>query len=302
VYRFIEAHKAAFAVQLMCEVLEVSRSGYYEWRDRQPSPRQRDDARLTTLIRQIHADSRGTYGSPRVHAELLDDHDERIGVNRVARLMAVAGIEGISGRKRGPRTTTPAQGRVKPPDLVRRDFTAPGPNRLWLGDITYLATDEGWLYLAVLLDAFSRRIVGWATADHLGTDLPLRALEMALRDRQVRPGTLVHHTDSGSQYLSGAYSRRLARADMRASAAGSAYDNAMCESWFGTIKNELVYRHRWATREAADLAVFHYIHWYNHRRRHSALDMRSPVRYEQEVTTPHAVRPTLTLLLCFTDR
>jgi putative transposase len=176
---------------------------------------------------------------------------------------------------------------VKPPDLVRRDFTAPGPNRLWLGDITYLATDEGWSYLAVLLDVFSRRIVGWASAAHLGTDLPLAALDMALTERLVRPGQmLVHHTDAGSQYLSQAYSRRLARCEILPSAARSAYDNAMCESFFGTIKNELVYRHRWATREAAELAVFHYISWYNQRRRHTSLDMKPPVRYEQEVTTP----------------
>lgn len=149
--------------------------------------RQRDDARLTGVIRQIHADSRQIYGSPRVHAELVDDPDERVGVNRVARLMATAGITGVSGRRRGPVTTTPQTGRAKPPDRVRRDFTATDPNRLWLGDITYLPTDEGWLYLAVLLDVFSRRIIEWATADHLRTDLPLAALDMALRDRQVRP-------------------------------------------------------------------------------------------------------------------
>lgn len=284
-YRFIEANKAAFPITRMCEVLEVSRSGFYDWRHRQPSPRQRDDARVTGLIRQVHAGSRQIYGSPRVHAELVDDHDERIGVNRVARLMATAGIEGVSGRRRGPVTTTPATGRAKPPDRVRRDFTATGPNRLWLGDITYLGTDEGWLYLAVLLDVFSRRLVGWATADHLRTDLPLAALDMALRDRRVRPGMLIHHTDCGSQYLSDAYSGRLARCDVLASAAGSAYDNAMVESWFHTLKNELIYRQHWPTRAAADLAVFGYIGWYNQRRRHSALDMRSPVRYEREETT-----------------
>lgn len=141
---------------VMCDVLGVSRSGFYGWRDRQPSPRQRDDERLLGLLRRVHAGSRQTYGSPRVHAELIDDHDEGVGLNRVARLMACAGIQGISGRKRGPRTTTPAQGRAKPPDLVRRNFSAAGPDRLWLADITYLDTDEGWLYLAVILDACSR--------------------------------------------------------------------------------------------------------------------------------------------------
>ncbi|HVM00598.1 MAG TPA: IS3 family transposase [Egibacteraceae bacterium] len=284
-YGFIEANKAAFSVTVMCRVLEVARSGYYAWRRRQPSARQRDDQRLLGLIRRIHADARGCYGSPRVH-ELVDDHDERLGVNRVARLMACAGIAGVSGRKRGPRTTVPSS-RSKPPDLVGRDFTATAPNRLWLADITYLETDEGWLYLAVILDAFSRRIIGWATADHLRTQLPLEALEMALKGRDVRPGTtLVHHTDSGSQYLSEAYGRRLSGAQLRASAARSAYDNAMVESWFHTLKNELIHRHRWATRAAADLAVFSYIGWYNQRRRHSSLDMRSPVRYEKEETTP----------------
>lgn len=270
----------------MCRVLEVSTSGYYDWCDRQPSVRQCEDQRLLTVIRKVHAGARGTYGSPRVHAELVDDHDEHVGVNRVARLMAAADIQGISGRKRGPRTTIPSS-RAKPPDLVRRDFTATAPNKLWLADITYLATDEGWLYLAVILDVFSRRIVGWATADHLRTELPREALEMALKTRDVRLGTtLVHHTDSGSQYLSEQYGRRLQSAQLRASAARSAYDNAMVESWFHSLKNELIYRHRWATREAADLAVFSYIGWYNQRRRHSALDMRSPVRYEQQEATP----------------
>lgn len=283
----MQAQQAAFAVTRMCAVLEVSRSGYYGWRARQPCPRRRDDERLTALIRRIHADARGCYGSPRVHADLVDGHDQRVGVNRVARLMARAGIHGVSGRRRGPRTTTPARARPKPPDRVCRDFSAPGPNRLWLADISYLATDEGWLYLAVILDVFSRRIVGWATADHLGTNLPLAALTMAVRDRLVRPGhMLVHHTDSGSQYVSQAYSSRLSACEILASAAGSAYDNAMCESFFATIKNELVYRHRWATRAAAELAVFHYISWYNHRRRHTSLDMKSPVRYEQEALTP----------------
>ena len=155
------------------------------------------------------------YGSPRIHAELVDDHDETIGVNRVARLVAAAGIEGISGRKRGPRTTIPTD-RPKPPDLVRRDFSATAPNTPWLADITYLPTDEGWLYLAIILDAFSRRIVGWATADHLRTELPMKALEMALETRDVRPGTtLVHHTDSGSQSLSDTYGSRLEAAQLR---------------------------------------------------------------------------------------
>ena len=269
----------------MCEVLEVSRSGFYDWRERQPSPRQRDDDRVTDVIRRLHRKSDYTYGSPRIHADLVEDCDEPIGLNRVARLMRQAGLQGVSGRKRGPRTTTPAKQRPKPPDRVQRRFTASAPDRLWLGDITYLDTEQGWLYLAVLLDVFSRLIVGWATAAHLRTELALAALRAALRHRRPAAGMLIHHTDSGSQYLSAEYSRWLERADILPSAAASAYDNAMVESFFGTIENELVSRRRWATRSAADLAVFIYINWYNRTRRHTALDMRSPLRYEQQVHT-----------------
>ena len=281
-FRFIEANTAAFPVAMMCRVLEVSRAGYYAWRQRQPSSQQRDDERLTELIRTVHKENRRVYGSPRIHAEVVDDHHEQVGCNRVARLMARAGIEGVSGRRRGPRTTTPATGRPKPPDRVQRNFTASAPDRLWLGDITYLETNQGWRYLAVLLDVFSRRIVGWATAAHLGTELPLAALSMALRDRQPRAGMLIHHTDSGSQYLSEAYTRWLSDAGLLPSAAGSAYDNAMVESFFGSLENELVRLDSWPTHDAADLAVFGYIGWYNNRRRHTSLDMRSPVRYERE--------------------
>lgn len=183
----------------MCEVLEVSRSGFYDWRERQPSPRQRDDERVTELIRTVHRKSDYTYGSPRVHADLVEDYDEPVGLNRVARLMRQAGVQGVSGRKRRPRTTTPATRQPTPPDRVQRQFTASAPDRLWLGDITYLETEQGWLYLAVLLDVFNRMIVGWATAAHLRTELPLAALRTALRDRRPTPGMLIHHTDSGSQ-------------------------------------------------------------------------------------------------------
>ena len=292
-FRFIEANTAAFPVAVMCRVLEVSRSGYYAWRQRQPSPRQRDDQRLVELIRTVHNQNRKVYGSPRIHAELIDDYDEQVGVNRIARLMARAGIEGVSGRSRRPRTTTPpADRRAKPPDRVQRDFTASAPDRLWLGDITYLETAQGWRYLAVLLDVFSRMIVGWATAAHLGTSLPLAALRMALSERHPRPGMLIHHTDSGSQYLSAEYTRWLTDSQLLPSAAGSAYDNAMVESFFGSLENELVRRETWTTHDAADLAVFSYIGWYNNRRRHTSLDMRSPVRYEREEVN---AEPTLAL-------
>jgi len=276
----------------MCEVLEVSGSGFYAWRERQPSPRQRDDDRVTDVIRRLHRKSDYTYDSPRIHADLVDACHEPLGVNRVARLMRQAGLQAVSGRKRGPRTTTPAKQRPKPPDQVQRRFTASAPDRLWLGDITYLDTEQGWLHLAALLDVFSRLIVGWATAAHLRTELPLAALRAALRHRRPAPGMLIHHTDSDSQYLSAEYSRWLERADILPWAAGSAYDNPMVESFFGTIENELVSRRRWTTRSAADLAVFTYINWYNRTRRHTALDMRSPLRYEQEVHT-HPTPPLL---------
>jgi putative transposase len=269
---------------MMCQVLGVSRSGFYAWRGRRPSARQRQDWNLTAEIRRVHTASRGIYGSPRVTAELRDD-GWVIGENRVARLMRVADLHGCSGRRPGPRTTT-ATRKPAPADLVNRKFTAAAPNLLWLGDITYLRTWEGWLYLAMLKDAFSRAIVGYATAEHLRLELPLAALTMALKARRPRPGMLIHHTDRGSQYLAGGYTSRLTVAGITASAARSAYDNAMAESFFGTIKNELIYRRSWPTRREAALEVFRYINWYNHTRRHSSLGQQSPIRYEQHWLTP----------------
>lgn len=283
-FRFVEQKKAAFPVAVLCEVLGVSRSGLYAWRRRRPSARQLEDTRLVAEIRRVHAATRQIYGAPRVHAELRDD-GWVIGENRVARLMRSHGIQGCSGRRPGPRTTTRAR-KPAPPDLVQRRFTAAGPDRLWLGDITYLRTWEGWLYLAMLKDAFSRMIVGFATADHLRVALPLAALTMALKARRPRSGMLIHHTDRGSQYLAGDYAGRLTLARITASAAGSAYDNAMAESFFGTIKNELIYRRSWPTRREAALEVFRYINWYNRTRRHSSLGQQSPIRYEQNWLTP----------------
>lgn len=284
-FRFIEVEKAHFPIMVLCESLGVSRSGYHAWRKRAPSQRVREDERLTESIRRIFAESRRTYGAPRVHAMLVR---EGIGVGRkrVARLMRHHGLVGRSGRRQGPRTTTLSRSRPAPADLVRRDFTAAAPNLLWLADITYLRTWEGWLYLAAILDVYSRMIVGWALATHLRTELVLEALEMGLWRRQPQRGLLIHHSDKGSQYLSGDYSARLTRAGITASAARSAYDNAMVESWFSTIKQELVYSRSWPTRHQAELAVFDYIEvFYNRLRLHSSLDMKSPIEYEQEVPT-----------------
>jgi transposase InsO family protein len=280
--RFIDAEKAAFPVALLCRVLDVSRSTYYAWRCRGPSARAQDDARLIVEIHAAYAASRATYGVPRIHADLRDQ-GTRIGRKRVWRLMRVLGIAGCSPRRKRVCTTIADPTATPAPNVVARDFTVTEPNRLWVGDITYLPTKEGWLYLATVLDVFSRRIVGWAVADHLRTSLPLEALTTALAARQPAAGTLVHHTDRGSQYTSTAYRTLLAERGITASMSrkGDCYDNAMAESFFGTIKTELVPDGGWVTKAAARLAVFDYLEgFYNRQRRHSALGYRSPVTFE----------------------
>jgi putative transposase len=264
-------------------VLGVSRSGYYAWRDRPASERARRDAALSSELHVIHACTRGTYGVPRVHAELRD-RGTRVGRKRVARLMRAAGLAGVSRRK-GTFTTTRAKDARPVPDLVTRNFTAPGPDRLWVADITYIPTWAGFLYLAVVLDAWSRRIVGWAMAPHLRTELVLDALNMALAQR--RPIDVVHHSDQGCQYTSIAFGRRCREMSVRPSmgSVGDAYDNAMCESFFATLECELLDRHRFATQVDARLAVFEFIEgWYNPHRRHSALGYQSPINYERTHT------------------
>ncbi len=264
----------------MCKVLAVSTSGYYAWRSRVPSQRTRDDAMLTEQIRALHAWSRGTYGAPRIHAE-LQDQDVHVGCKRVARLMRAAGLTGIS-RRRGPTTTRRREGVGPAPDLVERDFTATEPNQLWVADITYVPTAAGFLYLAVVLDAFSRRIVGWSMANHLRTELVVAALEMALEQR--KPEAVIHHSDQGSQYTSLAFGLHCREAGVEPSmgSVGDCYDNAMCESFFATLECELIDREAFATRAEARLAIFDYIEgWYNPHRRHSALEYQSPVSYER---------------------
>ena len=265
----------------MCRILEVSTSGYYAWRKRPPSKRDQKDAMLTEKIRQIHDRSRGTYGSPRVHAALQDE-GIRVGKKRVARLMKAAGLRGASRRKR-PSTTIREESAQPAPDLVERDFSASGPDELWVADITYVPTDAGYLYLSVVLDAFSRRVVGWAMADHLRTELVLEALDMASQQRNSEE--TIHHSDQGSQYAALAFGQRCKDAGVRPSmgSVGDCYDNAMCESFFATLECELIERETFPTRSEARLAVFDFVEgWYNPHRLHSALDYRSPADYEKE--------------------
>lgn len=276
----MNANRAKYPVATMCRVLEVSTSGYYAWRKRAVSQRSREDAVLTDRIRTIHTRSKGTYGAPRIHAELADEEGVRVGRKRVARLMRAASLQGVSRRKR-PQTTVRAVGAQPAPDLVERDFTATGPDRLWVADITYIPTWSGFLYLAVVEDAWSRRVVGWSMASHLRTELVLDALDMAIRRR--RPVGVIHHSDHGTQYTSIGFGKRCREAGVRPSmgSVGDCYDNALCESFFATLECELLDRRVFHTRDEARRAVFEFIEgWYNPHRRHSALQYASPARYE----------------------
>ena len=285
------AHRAVHAVATMCRVLGVSPSGYYAWRKRPLATRTRADVELTAHIDAIHRASRGTYGAPRVHAELavLGIH---VGRKRVARLMRALGVCGISRRKR-PRTTLRDQAHRPAPDLVARDFAAAGPDRLWVADITYIPTWAGFLYLAVVVDAWSRRVIGWAMESHLRTELVLAALDMAVEQR--RPTDVIHHSDQGCQYTSIAFGLRCREAGVRPSmgSVGDAYDNALCESFFATLECELLDRERFRTQADARLAIFDFIEgWYNPRRRHSALDYLSPMIYERSRGTSDRTVPS----------
>ncbi len=281
--------KARFPVSLLCKIVGVSKSGYYAWKSRAPSKRSREDAVLTEKIREVYQRSRETYGYPRVHAELRA-LGVRCGRRRVARLMRRAGLRGCM-RARKKRTTRRDPRAVPAPDLVKRDFHATAPDRLWTADITYLKTDEGFLYLAFVLDVYSRRIVGWSMATHLRTELVVDALEMAVWRRKPAAG-LVHHSDRGVQYTALSFGKRLEEAGIVPSMgrAGSALDNAVSESFVSTLKCELVHRRRFPTREAARSAVFEYLEvFYNRRRLHSSLGYLSPESYEELGTKEVAV-------------
>jgi len=271
-------------VAVACRVLSVSTAGYYEWRHRPPSARALADEALGVEIAAIHELSRGSYGAPRVHAELRLGRDVRCGRKRVARLMRRAGLQGVFRRKRKRLAPMPAAH----DDLVQRRFEADAPDRLWLTDITEHPTREGKVYLAAVLDVFSRRIVGWSIADHLRSELVVDALEMARWCRQPPPGQTVVHSDRGSQYTSWAFGHRLRAAGLLGSMGrvGSAYDNAMMESFFGTLQLELLDRRHWQTRAELATAIFEWIEgWYNPHRRHSSVGDLSPVDYERRRTT-----------------
>jgi putative transposase len=282
-YRLIDAEKAHHPVSQLARVLGVARAGYYAWACRPPSDRDRSDALLGEQIRQIHARSRGTYGAPRIHAELRLGLAIHVSRKRVARLMREYGLQGVHRRRRGGLTRRDAAA-TPAPDLVQRRFVPPGPDQLWVADITQQHTDQGWLYLAVILDAFSRRVVGWSMTDHLRTELVLDALEMAISQRQPPPG-LICHSDHGCQYTSFAYGRRLHASGLIASmgTVGDALDNAVAESFFATLECELLDRYPWPTRAGLRTAIFDFIEvFYNRQRRHSTLDYASPVSYEQQ--------------------
>ncbi len=277
----MSTNQALFPVASMARVLGVSTAGYYAWRNRPPSVHARADADLLKRVRTVHAMS---YGAPRVHAQLRAEGD-RHGRKRIARLMPAAGLVGASHRQGGPTTTRRDKEARPAPDLVDRKFTAIGSNKLWVADITDIATSAGFLYLAVVLDAWSRKIVGWSMANHLRTELVLDALEMAVGQRQ--PGDVIHHSDQGSQYTSLAFDGRCREAGVRPSmgSVGDAYDNAMCESFFSTLECELLARRRFASQAEAKTACFSYIEgFYNPVRLHSAIGYRSPINYEQEHT------------------
>ena len=273
-------HQADFPVATMCRVLGVSTSGYYAWVDRPPSAHAVRDAALLPQVVASHVRSDGTYGMPRIWEDLREA-GEHVGRKRIARLMRTAGVIGVH-RRRGVRTTRRGAEDVAAADLVQRDFTATAPNHLWVADITYVATWAGFLYLAVVLDAFSRRVIGWAMATHLRTELVLDALNMAIEQR--RPVNVIHHSDHGSQYTALAFGRRCGAMGVRPSrgSVGDCYDNAMAESFFATLECELLDRRRFPSQVEARTAIFQFIEgWYNPHRRHSALGQRSPMTYER---------------------
>ncbi len=280
----------------MCRALGVNRTSFHDWARRAPSDRALTDAWLTERIKKIHADSDGTYGARRIHAELRLEHGIRVGRKRVERLMKAASISGLLPRKRRS-TTVRLPGVRAAADLLERDFRPDGPNQTWSADITYISTWEGFMYLAHVQDLFSRLIVGWSMADHLRSELVLDALEMALARRRPERG-LIHHSDQGCQYTALLFGKRCANAGIEISmgSVGDCYDNAVCETFHATLKKEKIYRQSWPTRAAARTAIFAYIEgWYNPRRRHSTLAYLSPIEFERQHA--EAVQPALEALI-----
>ena len=286
----IEQREGAESVRSSCRALGVSMSAYYEWRGRTPSAREVEDRRLAVEVRAVHRESRQTYGARRVHAE-LQARGVGVGRHRVGRLMREGGLAARGPKRRPPKATpstplTPVAGNV-----LDRAFEPEAPDRVWTADITYVATGEGWLYLAVVVDLFSRRVVGWAVRPSLGREIATSALTSALRDR--RPGSgLVHHSDQGTQYTSSDYRALLRRHELVCSMSrrGNCHDNAPTESLFGSLKTECVRGERFATHDEARAALFDYLAFYNHRRRHSALGYRSPAEHERRHHEQQALR------------
>ena len=281
-YALIAEEKTRHPVSRLAGVLDVSRTGYHAWEKRPVSATRTEDEQLKVRIKEIHTASFGIYGAPRVHAELADGYGIHIGRKRVARLMREMGIQGVS--RRGKRKVKKSASEMSTaPDLVRRNFTATRPNELWVADITYIPTWEGWLFLAAVVDVCTRRCCGWSMRNDLTADLVVDALGMAVTLRKPEPGT-IHHSDRGSQYGSLAIGRTLRDSGIMRSmgSKGDAYDNAAAESFMATIKTELVYRNRFKTKDEARLAVFRYIEgFYNPVRRHSSLGQKSPAEYER---------------------
>lgn len=291
-YRFVERERATHSVVRLCRVLGVSPSGYWAWRTRQPSCRARADERLIQRIRAIHQASRGTYGVPRIHAELAS-MGTRCGRKRIARLMRGAGLSGCHRRRRRVHTTRRDPLAQPAPDLVERRFAATAPNQLWVADITAVPTAEDFLYLAVILDAFSRRIVGWSMADHLRAELVVGALEMAVWNRRPARG-VIHHSDHGCQYTSLLFGQRCHAVGIRCSmgSVGDCYDNALAESFFATLECELLAGRTFRTHLEARTALFDYIEvFYNRQRRHSALGYQSPEAFERRSPTTIPIVP-----------
>jgi transposase InsO family protein len=281
-YQFIEYHRSEFPVARMCSALEVSTSGYYAWRTQPQSHRERENQELVAQIREIHAESRETYGSPRIHAELVDQ-GVKCNKKRVERLMRIHGVRAKQHKRRRVQTTDSAHELPVAPNVLNRAFEADAPNQKWVTDITYVPTDEGWLYLAVVLDVFSRRVIGWSMAITLCTVLVKNALLMAIAERYPGAG-LLHHSDRGAQYASDEYQAVLNDHQMVVSMSrtGNCYDNAPMESFFGTLKCELIHHRHYRTRAEARQDIFEYIEvFYNRKRRHSSLGYLSPVQYEQ---------------------
>jgi putative transposase len=280
-FRFIEDHRDSYPVRLMCAVLEVSPAGYYTWRERPVSERTKSSVVLLAAIRQVHQDSGGRYGSPRIHA-VLRKQGRGVSRGRIERTMSRHGIRAIMVPPRRVRTTDSRHGLPIAPNLIARDFTAPAPNRVWLADITYIPTAEGWLYLAAVMDLFSRKIVGWAMRDHMQVELASTALTMAVQQQRPQHG-LIHHSDRGVQYASHAYRDALTNAGIVASMSRKAdcYDNAPMESFFHTLKTELVHHRNYNTRAEAQRDLFAFIEgFYNRTRLHSAIGYIAPIEME----------------------